>query len=229
MYQHHGSDDSQRKDYHDLGVSLIEDALAQLDGSTHRQPGVNGVGDINLDDFMQGLTPESELQYPTLMDLDPITGTLEQPVSIGMPGANDGNVTQGQEDKPLTDDSPVEPEDIIAPPTVLLKNEPQQGPGPQEQQETTSADSCCHLCGYRPKGEPRWFKGSMAKHMKNKHAATTETYKCPFPGCNSQYTNRKDNLRQHQIDKGHFVEGEEPAVKRLKKRKNRDYEDDEGK
>ncbi|KAI0113684.1 hypothetical protein GGR51DRAFT_506241 [Nemania sp. FL0031] len=65
---------------------------------------------------------------------------------------------------------------------------------------------CCEICGYRPKGDPRWFAGSMAKHKKMQHSnAMPIIYKCPFPGCNSQYKNRRDNLRQHQIEKNHFV------------------------
>lgn len=72
------------------------------------------------------------------------------------------------------------------------------------------SNSCCDVCGYRPEGDPRWFPGSMAKHKKLQHASTPpRIYKCPYPGCKSQYTNRPDNLRQHQIKKGHFVEGQD--------------------
>ncbi|KAK0666099.1 hypothetical protein QBC41DRAFT_156725 [Cercophora samala] len=82
------------------------------------------------------------------------------------------------------------------------------------------ADSKCDECGYRPKGHPKWFKGSMAKHMKLKHSREPpRIYQCPFPGCTSQYKNRPDNLRQHQIEKRHFLEGEEVVVKRPSKRK----------
>lgn len=69
------------------------------------------------------------------------------------------------------------------------------------------SDSCCEICGYRPEGDPRWFPGSMAKHKKLQHASTPpKIYECPYPGCTSKYTNRPDNLRQHQIKKNHFVE-----------------------
>lgn len=72
------------------------------------------------------------------------------------------------------------------------------------------ADSCCDICGYRPRGDPRWFGGSMAKHKRLQHGAgPRKMYRCPYPGCRSQYRSRPDNLRQHQLDKGHFVEGEE--------------------
>ncbi|KAI2620094.1 hypothetical protein GGR54DRAFT_630594 [Hypoxylon sp. NC1633] len=80
------------------------------------------------------------------------------------------------------------------------------------------ANDACEICGYRPKGDPQWFKGSMAKHKKMQHSAGPPTiYKCPYPGCTSQYKNRQDNLRQHQIEKNHFV-GDE-ADRRPTKRK----------
>lgn len=86
--------------------------------------------------------------------------------------------------------------------------------------EKTEADSCCEICGYRPKGDPRWFGGSMAKHKKLQHASSPpKIYRCSFPGCTSQYKNRPDNLRQHQIEKGHFVEGQEESSGRPNKRK----------
>ncbi|CAK7266934.1 hypothetical protein SEPCBS57363_002341 [Sporothrix epigloea] len=77
------------------------------------------------------------------------------------------------------------------------------------------ADDCCELCGYRPKGDPKWFRGSMAKHQLTKHSAEV-IYKCPFPNCKSQYRNRPDNLRQHQLEKNHFV-GEDAATAKAKK------------
>lgn len=82
------------------------------------------------------------------------------------------------------------------------------------------SDSCCEICGYRPKGDPRWFGGSMAKHKKLQHATTPpKIYKCPFPGCTSQYKNRPDNLRQHQIEKNHWLEGQEPDRRPSKRKK----------
>ncbi|EMR70322.1 putative zinc finger protein [Eutypa lata UCREL1] len=69
------------------------------------------------------------------------------------------------------------------------------------------ANDCCEVCGYRPKGDPQWFKGSMAKHKKLQHSTGPPImYRCPFPGCTSAYKNRPDNLRQHQIEKGHFID-----------------------
>lgn len=59
----------------------------------------------------------------------------------------------------------------------------------------------------------------MSKHKKLQHSTDPpKIYSCPFPGCSSKYTNRPDNLRQHQMKKGHFVEGQEegPKPKRRK-------------
>lgn len=82
------------------------------------------------------------------------------------------------------------------------------------------SDSCCGLCGYRPEGDPRWFPGSMAKHKKLQHGTSPpKIYRCPYPGCTSQYRNRPDNLRQHQLKKGHFMEGDEDIASRPPKRK----------
>jgi hypothetical protein len=81
------------------------------------------------------------------------------------------------------------------------------------------ADACCELCGYRPKGDPQWFRGSMAKHKKLQHSdVPPKVYKCPYPGCKSSFQKRPDNLRQHQIEKNHFV-GEETTSRRPSKRK----------
>ncbi|KAI1339523.1 hypothetical protein F5Y15DRAFT_75462 [Xylariaceae sp. FL0016] len=90
--------------------------------------------------------------------------------------------------------------------------------------QQVEANDCCEICGYRPKGNPQWFKGSMAKHKKMQHSAGPPIiYKCPYPGCNSQYKNRQDNLRQHQIEKNHFV-GDE-AGRRPSKRKKVSQDD----
>ncbi|KAI0159267.1 hypothetical protein BJ166DRAFT_593459 [Pestalotiopsis sp. NC0098] len=96
--------------------------------------------------------------------------------------------------------------------------------GPSEQK--AEADDCCEICGYRPKGDPQWFKGSMAKHKKLQHSTEPpKIYRCSFPGCTSAYKNRPDNLRQHQIEKNHFVEGEgKGKQKRPGKRKKMDDE-----
>ncbi|KAI0915046.1 hypothetical protein F4823DRAFT_8098 [Ustulina deusta] len=86
--------------------------------------------------------------------------------------------------------------------------------------QKVEASERCEICGYRPKGDPQWFKGSMAKHKKMQHSTNPPViYKCPFPGCNSEYKNRRDNLRQHQIEKNHFV-GDERQIRRKRKERN---------
>ncbi|POR31182.1 Uncharacterized protein TPAR_08605 [Tolypocladium paradoxum] len=93
-------------------------------------------------------------------------------------------------------------------------------PAPSSSSKKVDSNSCCGKCGYRPKGDPRWFGGSMAKHKKLQHGAgPPKIYKCPFPGCTSQYKSRPDNLRQHQIDKGHFVDSGDGESRRPSKRK----------
>ncbi|RYP46944.1 hypothetical protein DL768_006927 [Monosporascus sp. mg162] len=86
------------------------------------------------------------------------------------------------------------------------------------------ADECCEECGYRPKGAPQWFKGSMAKHKRLQHStAPPVIYRCPFPGCTSAYKNRPDNLRQHQLEKGHFVGGgDNDATRRPNKKRKKE-------
>lgn len=86
--------------------------------------------------------------------------------------------------------------------------------------QKVQANERCEICGYRPKGDPQWFKGSMAKHKKMQHSTNPPViYKCPFPGCNSEYKNRRDNLRQHQIEKDHFV-GDELTHRPKKRRRD---------
>jgi len=95
----------------------------------------------------------------------------------------------------------------------------QQSPQAQSPVAKAEANASCELCGYRPKGDPQWFRGSMAKHRKLQHSDNPpKVYKCPFPGCKSSFQKRPDNLRQHQIEKNHFV-GEEAASRRPSKRK----------
>ncbi|KAK1465776.1 hypothetical protein CMEL01_11768 [Colletotrichum melonis] len=116
------------------------------------------------------------------------------------------------------------------PPSTTQPNNAPDKPGAKVQEDLPSssapkteaeANEKCEICGYRPKGHPQWFKGSMAKHKKMQHStAPPKIYKCPFPGCTSQYKNRLDNLKQHQQDKNHFVDGE--TERRPSKRKKRD-------
>ncbi|KAK4196816.1 hypothetical protein QBC40DRAFT_351490 [Triangularia verruculosa] len=114
------------------------------------------------------------------------------------------------------DQSPIAMDDYVN----LNPSSPAAAPQPPDDSAAVEADPKCDECGYRPKGHPRWFKGSMAKHKRLKHSREPpKIYQCPYPGCTSQYKNRPDNLRQHQIEKRHFLEGEEVPMKRPSKRK----------
>lgn len=82
------------------------------------------------------------------------------------------------------------------------------------------SDIGCTLCNYTPKGDPRWFSCSLSKHMRLQHSTKPPIiYRCQYPGCTSQYKNRPDNLRQHQIDKGHFPYGQDVGKRSNKRRK----------
>jgi hypothetical protein len=227
MYEHHGSGVTRRKAYHELGVLLIENILPELDSSNEQLPIPVEMDDLDLDQYMQGLTPDYELQAATYMDTDPMTDLFGDSMSIDFPDPS-GSRYQGSHVSTSAATHPNQPNvSLSIPPSdTQPKTEQQPTAQPQQQPEATLADSCCVLCGYRPKGAPQWFKGSMAKHMKTKHSSK-ETYKCPFPGCTSQYTNRKDNLRQHQIEKGHFIDGEQPTIRRPSKRKKTAHDDDD--
>lgn len=78
-----------------------------------------------------------------------------------------------------------------------------------------------HTLGARPKGDLKWFHDGMAKHQKHQHARTPPNiYQCLFPGCNSQYKTRPDNLRQHHTVKGHFVDDQDDSTKGRKREKS---------
>ena len=90
--------------------------------------------------------------------------------------------------------------------SLVAELQEQASPFDRKGQDVAS-DEFCDICGYRPKGDPKWFKGSIAKHKKLQHSGEPATiYKCPYPGCTSQYKNRPDNLRQHQIERNHWVD-----------------------
>lgn len=178
----------------------------------------------------------SERKSPDTSDLNEFLHTLESPFisdSVdeytiptqtqqptaaywnGLPKDRDATTASSYQSSPHSD--PQEgPSSHTPPHSGSAPRDSDEQPTPEEKVE---ADACCEICGYRPKGHPQWFKGSMMKHKKNMHSeAPPQIYKCPFPGCTSRYKNRPDNLRQHQLDKGHFVDGEE-TCKRPSKRK----------
>lgn len=176
--------------------------------------------DINFDNLLGPMEPNLDnFDFGTFADLNTPLGGYDTTRVEFMTDTSLSVTPQTNHDSaPVTaGTSPPShgPTPTIPPTNNPMTDEPSSGAA------RTESDSCCEICGYRPEGDPRWFLGSMAKHKKLQHASTPpRIYKCPFPGCKSQYTNRPDNLRQHQLKKGHFVDGQvDEEVSRPSKRK----------
>lgn len=182
--------------------------------------------DHDHNDLFASLTPpltDDLIDMDMDMDMQPLLGlgaddnapsqqTLDQPARSISSAPPKTNGTSGSGEQSPSDSG------------SLLNNATQtQTPSSSEsppQQQKVEADARCELCGYRPKGDPRWFHGSMAKHKKLQHSTEPpKWYRCSYTGCTSAYKNRPDNLRQHQIEKNHFVEGEDGTSRRPSKRK----------
>ena len=201
MYNQHDAGTSRRNTYHQAGISLIERLIPEFDKPAGEaifdEQGEFDVYFENLTsstlDYQLGLvSPTSVCETTDLLQISALVTTPAESLSVSPVGTEQ---TPNQE-------------------MALGESSEQQG-------QKVEADASCEICGYRPKGDPQWFKGSMAKHRKLQHStAPPKIYKCPYPGCTSQYKNRPDNLRQHQIEKSHWVDGEETtASRRPSKRK----------
>ncbi|KAF4973556.1 hypothetical protein FSARC_192 [Fusarium sarcochroum] len=199
--------------YYRYSVQLIEALIGTPTRPTTAQPAQNNgapenttLGELDeLDLFiMENLKPNAPFQTEQPMSFSPMPNTID-PCALNP--------------QPLL--TPADTSSVRGPSTAA--NSP---PSPALAASSSSSaakiksNSCCEICGYRPEGDPRWFSGSMAKHRKLQHATTPpKIYHCPYPGCTSQYKNRPDNLRQHQIEKGHFVEGQDVGKRPSKRRK----------
>ncbi|KAH6631556.1 hypothetical protein F5144DRAFT_223278 [Chaetomium tenue] len=209
IYEQHDVGPSRRDVYHGYGVKLIESLVLEF-GRSSNKPRTPPPDDIEmfLNDVSEaGDTPThpQSAVFPGLNDFD------SKPIQLPTPTASPG-------DSPARNSAGSPAEQAQQPPT--------ETPEQQQVGQKVNADSCCDICGYRPKGDPQWFKGSMAKHIKLQHSkAPPKIYKCPYPGCASQYKNRPDNLRQHQIEKNHWVQGDESTSRRPNKRKKVAEED----
>ena len=219
MYKQHNGGVSRRNAYHQAGIALIERLIPEFDKSTGDPALAEHDG---LDDFLQSLTAECG-----------DSAAAAAAFTMGLAGASTPYERLGNVPIPTVITTSAE---TPARTTSLGTSEQQQQPGEaqgstcdsQAGEKKTEADSSCELCGYRPKGDPQWFKGSMAKHKKLQHSTEPpKIYKCPFPGCTSQYKNRPDNLRQHQMEKNHWVEGNEATPRRPSKRKKVEIEREE--
>lgn len=219
-----------RQDHYSLGISLSEALITELEAEPLDFDAVS-TDDSDQDAFLDYLTPpltedlmdrDAKIQPQIGLGLEAFdipsfsisiatnsstsatantaAATASTSISRSPSSASSANATQAQTQTPFSSPS---------------ASPPQQ----PSQQPKTEADACCEICGYRPKGDPRWFHGSMAKHKKLQHSTDPPViYRCQYPGCKSAYKNRPDNLRQHQIEKGHFVEGGKGESRRPHKR-----------
>ncbi|KAK5628514.1 hypothetical protein RRF57_004229 [Xylaria bambusicola] len=236
-----------RSDYHLLGISLVDSLVRSVAREPHQpQQPQQGQSEYPImsypyeDEFLREFKT-FDWNYPMISttqqsggvaDYTPLDlGTL-QPVTADtshLPMRSDASETPSDtytvSSAPLSDAPPDIPTPKTFRPTPPVTA---QGEGSETLHHSTLASSGqkveanerCEICGYRPKGDPQWFKGSMAKHKKMQHSTNPPIiYKCPFPGCNSEYKNRRDNLRQHQIEKNHFV-GDERQVRRKRKERS---------
>lgn len=214
LYAQKQPDFHSRATYYRHGVKLIESMIKASDGQANMHSEDNTatapVMD-SMDEFIQTMTPDMEHYFGASgYNAD---GCMEAPMSIPEitldPSSLDGTNWL------LTPEGSCS----LGGPSATATSPASPAPGESSASKTES-NSSCEICGYRPKGDPRWFGGSMAKHKKLQHGTSPpKIYRCPYPGCKSQYRNRPDNLRQHQIEKGHFVEGEGESGGRPSKRK----------
>lgn len=201
-----------RLQYHKLGIELMASIMHGTDGDTI---GMN----TSLPTALGFDIPEEDLQMSINFDFEDALASFQTELpSDGDPLGSIQSIepTPGeQESWPSlsSNPSPFSP----APTQSRTPSTPPTSGGATPANKV-NADMCCEICGYRPKGDPKWFHGSMAKHKKLQHAPPT-IYPCPFPGCNSQYRNRPDNLRQHQIEKGHFVDDHDGSSRGRKRKK----------
>lgn len=206
---------SSRLVYYNAGISLVSDIFSGLTGSCGALQQVNPeLPDILMEELVPKLS-ETEAMPLDALDFGDIL-TYDSPdtsdVSLGsdVPPDPDAPLTVASVEKAVPDVVPAETTAQQAASSSLK----------------VAAKESCSLCGFRPKGHPKWFRGTMAKHMKNQHSAEPDKiFKCTFPGCKSEYRNRPDNLRQHQIEKGHMMEGDTARRPSKRKRVERSSDD----
>lgn len=215
-----------RQEYYSLGITLSEELVAELnkeagdvamdadavseDESDHGDIFAPLLTPPLTDDFMDVDMDMQPLLGPALDDNAPPQQAPDGPAFASSSAASKANDAAGSAQSPSDPGS----SSSHATPAPSSSGSPPQ--------QKTEADAGCELCGYRPKGDPRWFHGSMAKHKKLQHSAKPpKMYRCPYPGCSSAYKNRPDNLRQHQLEKKHFVEGQDGASSRRPSKRRR--------
>ncbi|KAL6881390.1 hypothetical protein J3F83DRAFT_53600 [Trichoderma novae-zelandiae] len=218
---------SPRSTYHRCGIQLLLseysrspdaiEAVAESSGASGAVHGIVGVAPGGFDSFfddMVNLNPGPGLDVDDMTGAPPMEAaewTGEEPsfVSSAAPAGSAAIATP----VPRAD------EEALMSPVAATPSRAESSASASASSTKVESDNCCKMCGYRPKGDPRWFAGSMAKHMRTIHSENPQIFRCPYPGCTSQYSKRADNLRQHQIEKGHFVDDEEKQGRRPRKRK----------
>ncbi|KAL6884251.1 hypothetical protein HDV57DRAFT_516674 [Trichoderma longibrachiatum] len=219
-----GPEASSRSAYHRCSIQLLlnefsrslvaAEAAVEASGAPGVVHGIVGVVPSGFDSFfddMVNLNPGPGLDVDNMAGAPPLDAaewTGEEPGFTSSAAAGSATIATPV---PQMDD-----EALRSPVTAT----PSKAEPPAATSSTkVESDNCCKICGYRPKGDPRWFAGSMAKHMRTIHSENPQIFRCPYPGCTSQYSKRADNLRQHQIEKGHFVDDEGKQGRRPRKRK----------
>ena len=188
IYAAHEADAPPRPVYHEASISLLRRCFDTSE-NIHLPQGMR-VGSSVLDDSLLSDNLVTTVVADATAAVNDAEMDLASTFGDGTPALDDSAVSERTPDGTDNDDA-------------------------SGRKVEVEADDCCELCGYRPKGDPKWFRGSMAKHQLTKHSAEV-IYKCPFPNCKSQYRNRPDNLRQHQLEKNHFV-GEDAGAAKIKK------------
>lgn len=180
---------SPRRLYHQHGIALLETIISKLEAESSRFTHDVAVTEPPTDNLVM------EMVDVDVADVD--LAAFDDFLCLDNPESLDSLMTLDVPAHPGNSSTPEETGASVGPATT---SEPSSGTAKTEAKES------CKLCGFRPKGDPKWFRGSMAKHMKHQHSTQPpKIYKCPYPDCKSEYRNRPDNLRQHQLEKGHFV------------------------
>lgn len=193
-------------------MSIVEEFERQLQGWESAS-----IADMVFEPLIQPLIDlgSPALGHPTEMKLD---GSELATTSTSLPVP--ANATMAAIPSIVVHDEGSWSMNSTGPGPSMGEEQPGQSACPMSPMPTRiESDSQCDLCDYRPKGDPKWFRGSMAKHKKLQHSATTTMYECPYPGCTSKYKNRPDNLRQHQLEKNHFMDEQEKDGQRPPKRR----------
>lgn len=200
IYAAHEDATALRPTYHDASISLLR-MIFDTCKNVH---------------LSQGMTVGASVLDNSLLSGDLLSSLVADSANKAEVDLPDAAVAMPHRvDLPVVGEAATEGEIAVQKAMAVDVDAAEEEDASSKQKVEVEADDCCEICGYRPKGDPKWFRGSMAKHRLTKHSVEV-IYKCPFPKCTSQYRNRPDNLRQHQLEKDHFVGDEAPTKKSRK-------------